>query len=214
MAGYFIYSLDGDAFTQLVTEPTDAQARALAEHLLSEDYRDDTAKVGWPTELAPLADLVKTRLAKADWYGDLTEGQADVWDNLVHSFAHEPGEACGLDFECTDYESIYWDCAEFAAANGAPLMEEKTFGCSGFRCPPEKRSQLERYYHLMTPAETRTLHEQLKAVEPHAAALPGFNPKAMDDDDESVATQFFLGLYNPVADIAARGRALYVQLDT
>ena len=213
MAGYFLYSLDGDAFTKLVAEPTDAQTRALAEPLLR-DFADDLAEAGWPTEVGPLADLIKTRLAAADWYGDLTDERATLWDEVVHSFTDEPGEACGLGFECTDYESIYWDCAEFAAANGAPLMSEKTFGCSGFRCPPEKRSQLERYYQLMPPAETRALHEQLKIVEPRAAALPGFNPNAMEDDDESVASQFFHGLHGPVADMAARGRALFVQLDT
>ncbi|MFH5804581.1 hypothetical protein [Alienimonas sp. DA493] len=213
MAGYFIYSLDGEAFTQLVTEPTDAQATALAEHLAGE-YADDLAHAGWPTAVAPLAELIKTRLAAADWYGDLSDEQGQVWDAVVRSFTYEPGEACGLGFECTDYESIYWDCAEFAAANGAPLMDERTFGCSGFRCPPEKRSQLERYYHLMTPAETRTLHEQLKAVEPHAKALPGYDPEGLDEDDEAVATQFFLGLFGPVADMVARGRSLFVQLDT
>ena len=213
MAGYFLYSLDGDAFTKLVSEPTDAQARALAKPLLA-DRRTFLIGAGWPDDLDALAAFVKGRLASPDWYGDLDDDGASLWDDVVWSFRDKPGEACGLGFECTDYESIYWDCAEFAAANGAPLMSDKTFGCSGFRCPPEKRSQLERYYQLMPPAETRALHEQLKIVEPHAAGLPGFNPNAMEDDDESVASQFFHGLHGPVAEMAARGRALFVQLDT
>ncbi|QDT14541.1 hypothetical protein [Alienimonas californiensis] len=213
MAGYFLYSLDGDAFTQLVTAPTDAQARALAEPLLAEN-RGELARVGWPTDLDELTAFVKARLAAADWYGDLSDEQAELWDAVVWSFRSEPGAACGLGFECTDYESIYWDCAEFCEEHGAPALGEPAFGNRGFRCPPSEPGLggYDRMYRLYLPAEVAALHEQLRAVEPHAAALSDRDPE--DDEDESLGGQFFLGLYGPVADARARGRALFVQTDT
>ena len=33
MAGYFLYTLDGTAFSQLTTAPTDQQAKAFARHI-------------------------------------------------------------------------------------------------------------------------------------------------------------------------------------
>ena len=212
MAGYFLYSLDGPAFTTLVTDPTDAHARPFAEDLLAESG-DDVGEVGWPADADGLTAFIRTRLASPDWYSDLDEDAARLWNDVVFQFTEEPGEACGLDMRCADYESIYWDCAEFAAANGAPMLAEPQFGSRGFRCPPERLGDpadggLDPYYSLYTPDETRTLLAQLEAVEPHAAALPD------RDEEGSVAEQFFEGLLPPVADAAAEGRAMFVQLDT
>ena len=212
MAGYFLYTLDGDAFTALVTEPTDEQARALAAQLVDES-RGGLLDVGWPTDVSELTGFVKERLAADDWYGDLSQDAAALWTNVVFSLREEPGEACGLDFQCSDYESIYWDCAEFAAEHGAPMMSAPTFGSSGFRCPPDRLDPdgddpLDPYYSLYTPAQTRTLHDQLRAVEPHAAALPD------REEEGSVAEQFFEGLLPTVAAAAESGRVLFVQLDT
>ena len=58
MAGYFIYTLDGNAFSQLTTSPTDDQAMTIAKYL-QESVED--SKV-FPSDLLKLADAIKTRL--------------------------------------------------------------------------------------------------------------------------------------------------------
>jgi hypothetical protein len=57
MAGYFIYTLDGSAFSQLTTSPTDGQAMVIAKYL-QESVGD--SKV-FPSDLSKLADAIKTR---------------------------------------------------------------------------------------------------------------------------------------------------------
>ena len=218
MAGYFLFTLDGPTFEQVTTAPTDAQARALADGLL-EGYSDDVAAVGWPTDPGELAAFFKTRLASPDWYcdlperDDLDEGPAELWDRVVGDLHGLPE----IDSQMCDYESIYWDCAEFCEQHGATRLSEPAFGNAGFRCPPPPQpgpGGYRRMYTIHDPAAVRVLHEQLKGVEPHAAKLPGYDPADPDEDDESVASQFFLCLLPTVADAAARGRVLVVETDT
>ncbi len=216
MAGYFLSSVDGPAFEQVTTNPTDEQARTLADGLL-EEYAGEIAAVGWPADPAGLAGFIKTRLAAPDWYGDLpTDGDHDpgpagLWDEVVRNLYHLPE----LDGQMCDYESIYWDCAEFCEEHGATALSEPGFGNAGFRCPPPGKlrdSGYDRMSTIHSPAAVRAMHEQLKLVEPHAAALPDYDRG--DEDDESVGGQFFLGLLPAVADAAARGRYLWIETDT
>lgn len=207
MAGYFLYTLAGGVFAQLTNSPTREQGLVLADHL-GEVLEEAEASALWPRDRAALAGLIRRRLALPDWYADLSYEDARVWDEVVSSLEREPGKAIGIDFQCSDYESIYWDCAEIAASKGATMMAEATFGSSGFRYfgqPTDGRAYCPTY-SLFLPEHVRKLLTQLEAVEPHFRSLPG--------GEESPHEQFFEGLLPTVRDAVANDRVLWVQTDT
>lgn len=213
MAGYYLYSIGGRVFHQLTTSPTKKQGLALADGIL-EDFDDLADEFGdpaeadrWPQERGALADVIVQRLAAADWYSDLSADGAQLWDHVVFSLQDEPGMRIGIDFQCYDYESIYWDCAEIAAAHGAPMMEEPGFGGSGFRYFGKPKSDFWPMYSLLLPEQSQQLLTQLKAAEPHFASLA-------DEDEGSPREQFFEGLLPPVQHVVQTGRVLWVQTDT
>lgn len=214
MAGYFIYNIDADAFTKLTTSPTKEHGLILADFLLEEleDYLEDFDNEGdaelWPREREPLADFIVKRLAMPDWYSDLSMDNANMWDNVLHALQDEPGDELGLDFQCSDYESIYWDCAKIAAAQGASMMAEPVFGGSGFRYSGKPSSEYSVYptYSFFLPAQVKQLLSQLKAIEPHFASLPS--------GEGAPNEQFFEGLLPSVTQAADGGRVLWVQTDT
>jgi hypothetical protein len=209
MAGYFLYTLDKDVFSQLTTAPTREQGLVLADYL--REYlasSDDEPSAMWPGDREALAGLIVRRLALPDWYSDLSYEDAHVWDSVLLSLDGEPGEALGIGFQCSDYESIYWDCAEAAADRGATMVAEPAFGNSGFRYFGKPTSDYSNYpmYTLYTPDRARHLLAQLEEVEPHFRSLAG--------GEGSVREQFFEGLLPPVRGAVARGRVLWVQTDT
>ncbi len=205
MAGYFLYTLDGDAFSQLTTSPTDEQALAIAAYL--EDFVEDSDL--FPSEVPALAKVVKSRLSSPDWYGDLEEDDAEIWDEFVFSLRDDVGRAAGIGFECSDYESVYWDCADACVAQGADLFREPAFGNRGYRFHGELAHEFgyHRIYSIYEPEGVRKLLEQLRRVEPHFANLP-------DEGEGSVREQFFQGLLGPIQEAADRGRCLFIQTDT
>lgn len=214
MAGYYIYSLDGGVFLQLTTSPTREQGLVLADFLLEglddllEDFDDESEAAMWPRDREALAALIVKRLASPDWYSDLSFDNVRVWDEILFSLQDEPGDAIGIDFQCSDYESIYWDCAEIAAKKGATIMAEPAFGNSGFRYFGKPSSEYTLYpmYTFHLPDQTKKLLAELEKVEPHFASLP--------DGEGSPREQFFEGLLPAVRDAAAKGRVLWVQTDT
>ncbi|WP_197452188.1 hypothetical protein [Rosistilla carotiformis] len=205
MAGYFIYTLEGSAFSQLTTSPTDDQAMAIAKYL-QESVGDSEA---FPSDLSKLADAIKTRLSSPDWYADLDEDDAEIWDKFVFSLRDDVGKAVGIGFECTDYESVYWDCAEECVAQGADMFKEPEFGSSGFRFHGELAHEYgyHRIYSIFDPETVKRLAEQLSTVQAHFANLP-------DDGEGCVREQFFDGLLKPIGDAVARGRYIFIQTDT
>lgn len=205
MAGYFIYSLDGNAFEQLTSNPTDEHATIIAGALA--ELVDGSEQ--FPEDITALATAIKSRLASADWYADLDEEDAEIWDDFVFMLTDELGEQLNIGFECTDYESIYWDCAEECVKQGVALLSEPTFGSSGFRFHGELSYDYgyHRIYSIFEPATVRTLAEQLTAVKSHFENLP-------DDEEGSVSEQFMNGLLTPILDAAERGRYIFVQTDT
>lgn len=205
MAGYFIYTLDGDAFSKLTTSPTDEQAMALARNIHD---RIGTSKA-WPKDINALAAAIKARLTQNDWYGDLSPEDAEVWDDVVFSLCGDTGKEVGIGFECSDYESIYWDCAEEAAGNGAEMLQEPIFGSSGYRFagPLAHDYGYHRIYSIFRADDVQRLLSQLQSVESHFADLP-------DDGDGCVREQFFEGLLPPVKYAAENNRCIFVQTDT
>lgn len=216
MAGYFIQSLDAAVFEQLVTAPTPAQCRALAdaviddlEELLDEyDGEDAADPAKWPRNRGALAKAIGARLAAPDWYADLTLGDTVIWDNgVIGSLDSEAGEAIGIDFRCEQPADafLYWHAAKRAAAHGAPMMAEPAFGNAGFRYSGKSKGDIDLLYTLYQPPRVRALLAQLEAAAPHFAALPA--------DAGGERDQFERGLLAPVRAIAAAGRVMWVQTD-
>lgn len=209
MAGCFLYTIDNEVFSQLTPSPTREQGLVLADYL--REYladSDDEPSAMWPDDRDALAALIVRRLALPDWYSDLAYEDASVRDSVVLSLDGEPGEALRIDFRCSDYESIYWDCAELAAARGATMMAEPAFGNSGFRSFGKPTCDYSNYpmYTLYTPGRARKLLAQLEKVEPHFRPPPG--------GEGSGREQFYEGLLPPMRGAVARGRVLWVQTDT
>ena len=215
MAGYYLYTLDNMVFTQLTTSPTKKQGQVLADFLLEEledllEESDDGAEASiWPLDRNALAELIVKRLALPDWYSDLSYDDATIWDSVIHSLSDEPGEAIRIGFQCSDYENIYWDCAEIAEEQGATMMAEPRFGSSGYRYFGKPTDDFANYplYSFFMPDQTQELLAQLDRVEPYFAELS-------DDSEGSPREQFFEGLLPTVKYAVEKNRILWVQTDT
>ncbi len=205
MAGYFISSWDSAAFKRLTTSPTDKDAIVLASQVSEIIEESDV----WPRDVDALADAIKIQLAKNDWYGDLSDEDAEVWDSIVFWLCSDEVAELGLDSKTTGYGSIYWDCAEEAAANGVEMMKEQLFGSSGFRYfgPRQSRYGYHRMYSILDQHEVKKLFSQLQSVESHFASLP-------DDGDGCVREQFFEMLIPTVKYAAENDRCIFIQTDT
>lgn len=205
MAGYFMYSFDADAFEQLTTRPTEEQALFLATNVIEGIEESDY----WPQDIPALATAIRTHLAKPDWYAGLSEEDAEIWDSVVFTFVGESGSELGLDFQCSDYESIYWDCAEEVVAQGGTMFREPVFGNSGFRFHDKLDHDYGyfRIYSIYTPEQVKKLLHQLQQVEPHFASLT-------DREEGSVYDQFFEGLLPTIKEVADNKRVLFIQTDT
>lgn len=209
MAGYYLYSLDPEVFSQLTTQPTDDQARFAAQSLLLvlDEFEADALDAAKLTkDLDTLAPLVKKRLASADWYGDLTYHEAVAWDGMLRQFSNELGKQLNLGFECTsDWESIYWDCANAANDQGATMMAEPSFGNSGFRYFGKPTSDWNPFpmYTFYDPQRVQELLAQLDSV------APWFHSQGGETEEE-----FVDGLLIPVRNTATAKRVLWVQTDT
>ncbi|NLF72308.1 MAG: hypothetical protein GX575_25005 [Candidatus Anammoximicrobium sp.] len=214
MPGYYIYSLDADAFRTLTTAPTKEQSLVLADSiiddlggLLDEGGETDAADPSkWPFDREALAERIRKRLASPDWYADLRMGDAAIWDNLLYNLSDEPGEKLGVDFQCENDGFLYWDAADIAAQHGAPMMAEQRFGNSGFRYSGKSRGDIELMYTFYLPAQTQRLLKQLEKAVAYFETLP--------DEKDGDRDQFFQGLLEPVRRIVAAVRVMWVQTDT
>jgi hypothetical protein len=214
MAGYYLYSLDNDAFTQLTTSPTRQQAAALADAALEEleDLIEENIDEGetskWPKARGALADAIKARLASSDWYSDLSYGDAQIWDFIIGNLDDKAGKKIGIRFKCENDGYLYWDAAQIAAEHGATMMAEPQFGSSGFRYfgKPSSKYSVYPMYSIYTPEQTKALLSQLEAVAPHFRSLP--------EGEGSDRDQFFKGLLTPVQKVLKKNRVLWVQTDT
>lgn len=87
--GYVLYSLDWERFQQLVQHPSRDQLTALARLLRDgladeEDEFDEGDPVAaWPRDKASLTRIVAERLARADWYGDLSTTGKNLWEGVI-----------------------------------------------------------------------------------------------------------------------------------
>jgi len=214
MAGYSLCSLNNNTFSALITSPTLEQGLALANCILDElgdlleEFENQAEAAKWPTERDPLADLIITRLALPDWYSDLGYDSACLWNNVLYGLQGEAGELIGIDVQYSDYEGLYFDVAEIAAKQGASMMDDPTFGSSGFRYSGKPACELTVWplYSIFTPKQTQRLLLELEAVEPYFASMP--------KGDGSPHEQFFEGLLPTVRKAANDRRFLWVDTDT
>jgi hypothetical protein len=214
MAGYFLYSLDGNVFSQLTTSPTRPQALALADAVLDElqgmidDFLKPEETSIWSTSREALAEVIQTRLGLSDWYSDLVHGDAVIWEYIIGSLDDKAGKKIGIRYKCENDGYLYWDAPRMAAERGATLMAAAQFGHSGFRyfgVPSNKYSSFPMY-SMWTADQTRELLSQLEAVTPYFSTLP--------DGEGSDRDQFFKGLLEPVQRVVRQNRILWVQTDT
>lgn len=116
LAGYSIYSLDWAKFQKFVNEPTRHQLLAFAAIISNwlEGESDEANPVrDWPSEPKELCPLVKERLARPDWYSDLSDASKEMWCEAVYGFCCniQPKE---VGFRA-DHDGVYWDVIELAA---------------------------------------------------------------------------------------------------
>jgi hypothetical protein len=214
MAGYVIYSLDWAKFTALVERPTPAQLSTLARGLADErdelDDEDDPA-LDWPTSAKSLAPIVAERLARADWYGDLSPVGREIWETAFY-LACMRSRKLNVGFR-VDSDGVYWDVVNLIVKRLGDRPETpgksamSRFGTVPFRYhpPAERRSSDWAPMHSMHPPDE--VQRMLAELRPVAAAV-----EAAKDPD--VREQFTGELLPAVERVAADGRLLFIQVDT
>lgn len=218
MAGYIIYSLDWDKFQKFVNNPTSKQLLNFAE-IISDglDGADDAFEENdpiqdWPNEPEELCELVKERLARPDWYGDLSEGGKSIWSAAVDGFcSYKCPKEVGYR---VDHDGIYWDLIDLARKHFKAPLEEvlpdvalSAFGLRPYRCQnvtPDPDAYEPQFMHSMhAPDEVRKMLEELKAIGP--AIEKSRNKQAIGDYD---------GLLPVLETLDKENRMLFVQVDT
>ena len=239
MAGYILYSLDWDKFRNFVNSPTRKQLLTFAG-LISDalDDNDGGFEEGdpvhdWPSEPKELCPLVKERLARPDWYGDLSDLGRDIWSNAVFSFCcHAAPKEVGFR---ADQDGVYWDVIELAAKQLeldpdqiSSDVELSAFGKRPYRYHPAAEAAKSRekeardqgdveeedvaeddfdawqpMQSMHTPDEVRKLLEELRSIRP--VFENSKNKQAVHDYDALV----------PVLErLVEEKRVLFIQVDT
>jgi len=218
VAGYILYSLDWDKFAALVERPTAEQLRVLADLVADAienpiwDFDDDDDPVlAWPDDPAGLPAVVARRLARTDWYGDLSDGGKTAWEGAIFQ-AGQNGDEHGLDLAFrVESDGVYWDVIDFARRelrvppNKVTAVALSAFGTRPFRHPTAGRSGDDGWapmHSMHPPDEVRRMADELRSL---AAAAQRQGEEVRGDFAELLAA---------VERVAADGRLLFVQVDT
>jgi hypothetical protein len=227
MAGYFIYSLDWDKFQSFVNNPTPQQLLAFAE-IISQSLAGggDAFEKGdpirnWPREPEKLCDLVKERLTRSDWYGDLSDSGKSIWAAAVDYFSWDAGaETVGFR---VDHDGVYWDVLQLAWEHFnvgpdqiSPNVALSTFGKCPFRYrhPPDigtpaPGGEEDDYgnewtgHSMHTPDEVGKMLDELRSAEP-TIDKSGYKP-AIDD---------YAALVQVLEKLGNERRMLFIKVDT
>lgn len=188
MAGYIIYSLDWGKFQQFVEHPTPKQLAVLAslvtEAVADEDeVGDDALTCAWPKDKTAQARILAARLAKPDWYSDLSDAGKGLWENTIFEVAM--GDAgIRLDFR-VDSDGVYWDAVELAwkhlgvAPDAITEVAFSAFGKSPFRyCGPTRAPQTREEYEGEETARQSSLQSLREVLDRllDAATAEGADP--------------------------------------
>jgi hypothetical protein len=217
MAGYVIYSLDWPKFTDLVERPTPPQLAALAKSLADEreeldgEFDDDDVVLDWPEDAKSLAPVVAERLARPDWYSDLSEVGRQLWETAFYVTCMR-SRKLDIGFR-VDSDGVYWDVINLIVTQlgdrpetpGRSVMSR--FGTVPFRySPPAKRRSADwnPMHSMHPPDEVQRMLAELRSVAPTIEAAK----------DPDVREQFTQDLLPAVERVAADGRLLFIQVDT
>jgi hypothetical protein len=233
MAGYVIYSLDWKKLQSFVNNPTCKQllafAKLVSDGLEQDDgaFEDGDPVHDWPSEPEELCEIVKQRLARSDWYGDLSDVAQNIWGNAVYSFCSSKSkDAVGFR---VDHDGVYWDVLELALRHLnverdqiKPDVALSTFGKRPYRYHLSTAAEKSRgnedgddeefddygmdwheMQSLHTPDEVQKMLEELRSVGPAIASSR--NKQAISDYDSLI----------PVLEkLVKERRMLFVQVDT
>jgi len=217
MAGYIIYSLDWDKFRAMVERPTPGQLAILVQGVAEErdaldgEFDEGDPISGWPADAEELGPVVAERLARADWYGDLSEAGRQLWETAFYVTCMR-AEDLGIGFR-VDSAGVYWDVINLIVERLGDRPETpgksamSRFGTVPFRYhPPARRrsSDWTPMHSMHPPDEVRRMLTELRSVAPAVVAVP----------DEDVREQFNEELLPAVERVAADGRVLFIQVDT
>jgi hypothetical protein len=217
MAGYIIYSLDWPRFSALVGRPTPAQLAILARGLADQrdemdgEFEEDDPIADWPEDTKALAPIVAERLARPDWYGDLSPAGRQVWETAFYVTCMRE-EDLGIGFR-VDSDGVYWDVinqiverlGDRPETPGKSAMSR--FGTVPFRYHPPARPRSADWtpmHSMHPPDEVRRMLAELRSVAPAVEAAK----------DPDVREQFTEELLPAVERVAADGRLLFIQVDT
>lgn len=221
MAGYYISSLDWKKFQKFVSHPTKKQLLSFAERLAYQldggdidiELEEEDPIQQWPREPAELCSLVKQRLARPDWYGDLSDAGKTVWSEAIWAFCEEKGSGY-VGFR-REHDGIYWTLLDLAwkelkvpTDQVLPHVALSAFGQRPYRyhIKPKAKRDFDAWHamHSMhTPDEVRRMLDELQTVAPAIEASK--NQEAIHDYDAVV----------PVLEkLAKEKRMLFFQVDT
>ncbi len=204
MAGYIIYSLDWSKFQQFVENPTPGQLAVLAnivsDALQDEDeVGDDALTRAWPEDKAAQARFLADRLARPDWYSDLSDAGRGVWENVI--FDVGLGDT-PLEFGFrVDSDGVYWDVVDVAFRHLKVAPDEITevafsaFGKSPFRYVGPARAPQSREEHEVEETARQSSLQSLQRILDRvveAVTEEGADPDEMlaaIDADSSISDQ-------------------------
>lgn len=218
MAGYVIYSLDWHKFCAMIEYPTPSQLAIFSDSVAEElenmegEFDDDDPILDWPTAADSLSSVVADRLARADWYSDLSEQGRQLWESAFY-VACMRSEDLNLDFR-VDSDGVYWDVINHIVRQLGDRPEKpgnsamSLFGTVPYRCsaPPrnDKRSYWTSMHSMHPPDEVHRMLTELRKVAPVIETVK----------DEGVREQFCDELLPAIERVAKDGRLLFVQVDT
>ncbi len=218
MAGYIIYSLDWDKFHAMVEHPTPAQLAILARGLAEErdeldgEFDEGDPILGWPSDAKALAPIVAERLARSDWYGDLSQVGKQLWETAFYVTCMR-SRKLGVGFR-VDSDGVYWDVINLIVERLGDRPETpgksamSRFGTVPFRCPAPPRQRYSSSWapmHSMHPPdEVQRMLAELRSVAPAVEAA----------SDEEIQQQFTEEVLPAIERVAADRRLLFIQVDT
>lgn len=217
MAGYVIYSLDSHKFRELIERPTSIQLAILAQGLAGEredmdgEFDEDDPILHWPVDAESLAPVVAERLARTDWYLDLSAQGRDLWETSFYvTCMNEVDLDIGFRAES---DGVYWDVIGMIVKQlgDRPEFPGKSamsrFGTVPFRYHPPAKRRSENWspmHSMHTPEEVQRMLVELRSV---ALVIEAAK-------DPNVRQQFIEELLPAVERVAAEGRLLFIQVDT
>ena len=216
MAGYIIYSLDWPKFNALVERPSRAQLTILARDLadgregLDDQFDRGDPVLGWPRAANALTSVVADRLARSDWYSDLSRVGKELWEGTIFA-ACMNSDDLDVGFR-VDSDGIYWDVINLISDRMGERRETpgrsamSRFGTVPFRYhPPASPRSVDwgPMHSMHPPDEVQRMLEELRSV-----------ASAVEASRDASIRQDFAELLQAVEPVAADGRLLFIQVDT